>query len=82
MKTRLIVAYATGLFVTSGLAYSQGMPETSQPVQQENAATQNAAPDTTSRSYGGMPRTQMQSGMRRAERCTAGPQCNIFFGGS
>ncbi|MDR6393099.1 hypothetical protein [Paraburkholderia phenoliruptrix] len=82
MKTRLIVACATGLFVTSGLAHSQAMPETSQPVQQENAATQSAAPDTTSQSYGGMPGTQMQSGMKRAERCTAGPQCNIFFGGS
>ncbi|HEX7935710.1 MAG TPA: hypothetical protein VF573_21955 [Paraburkholderia sp.] len=82
MKARLMVAYAAGLFAMTGLAYSQGMPETSQPAPQESTATQNATPDTTSGAYGGMPDTKMQSGVKSAKPCTGGPQCNIFFGGS
>jgi hypothetical protein len=82
VKTRLMVAYAAGLFALTGFAYSQDMQQTSQPTPQENAATQNAAPDATSQSYGGMPNTKMQSGTKHVRSCTADPQCNIFFGGS
>ncbi|ANB74845.1 hypothetical protein [Paraburkholderia phytofirmans] len=82
MKLHLMAASAAGLLVMAGFAHSQSMPETQQPAQQENAATQPAPSDTATQGYGGMPDTKMQSGAKHTKPCNIDPQCNIFFGGS
>ncbi|CAE6736773.1 hypothetical protein R69927_05637 [Paraburkholderia domus] len=82
MKSHLMVASAAGLLVMTGLAYSQGMPETQSPAPQESTATQAAPSSTATQSYGGMPDTKIQSGAKQMKPCGNDPQCNIFFGGS
>ncbi|CAE6948493.1 hypothetical protein R70199_06501 [Paraburkholderia domus] len=82
MKSPLIVASAVVLFVTAGVAHSQGTPQAPQSAPQENAATQGSDPSAGMEAYGGTPDTRVQSGAKNARPCRIDPQCNVFFGGS
>jgi hypothetical protein len=82
MKSPLIVVSVAVLFVVAGAAHSQGTPQTSQPVPQENAATQANDPSAGMEAYGGTPDTRVQGGTKNVRPCRMDPQCNVFFGGS